>query len=105
MTPSNIMFALGLLGVLFSVYHYFRNPQIKADKTDALLAQKIQWDKEGNERRFAEIQDNIKDAFSLAQNHTHSVELKVDELTKDVKILSGKIIELATIISERIPKK
>jgi len=104
-TPNNIMFVLGILGVIFGVYKYFRNPQIDSDKRDALLAQQVQWQIEGNERKFQEIQTSIKDAFNLAQNHTHSVDVKVDKLAEDVKGLSTEITKLSTIISERIPKR
>ena len=55
-TPQNITFTLGILGILFGVYNYFRNPQIDGDKKDALLAQQVQWQIETNERRFTEIQ-------------------------------------------------
>ena len=31
-TPPNIIFVLGLLGVVFSVYRYFKEPQEKSDR-------------------------------------------------------------------------
>ena len=105
-TPSNITFVLGLLGVLFTVFNYFRNPQIDGDKKDALLAQHVQWTNENNEKRFKGMQESIKEAFTLAQNHTHTVEENVKALTATVNAMNLSITkELATlsaIINERI---
>lgn len=97
------------LGVVFIVYNYFRNPQIKADKIDALLEQKIKLTNESNERRFTEINSSVKNAFELAFNHSNSVEVKVDSLTNSVNNMnlqmSNEITKLSTIIQERLPQK
>lgn len=103
-TPNNITFVIGIIGIMFGVYHYFKNPQIASEKKDALLAQQVQWQREGTEKRFAEIQANIKEAFELAQNHTHSVDVKVDALTKKVSDVEIGLAKLSTTIEERIPK-
>lgn len=105
LTPSNITFALGLLAIIFTVYNYFKNPQIENEKKDLVMAQQAQWQIESNERRFSGLQDSIKDAFLLAQNHTHSVDVKVDGLVVTVGEMGNQITRLATIIDERIPKK
>lgn len=105
LTPSNIMFALGILGIIFTVYNYFRNPQIKSEKIDALLQQRMQWTSEATDKRFCDMNVNIKDAMTLAQNHIHTVDTKVENLIKTVGIMSNEITRLSTIIEERIPKK
>lgn len=117
---SNIIFILGLFSLGFTAYNYLRNPQLKLDKRQAvsetevdgkakLLAQQFQWDKETNEKKFLEINQRIADAFTLAQNHTHSVELKVDKLIETTNVwhldISNKITELSTVVNERMPKK
>jgi hypothetical protein len=94
-----------LLGILFIVYNSFRNPQIKNDKRDALLSQQVQWDKEANERKFAEIHAEIKEAFTLAQNHSNEALAGVKELTVVVNSMGNQITRLSTTIEERIPKK
>ena len=104
-TPSNTTFVIGILAILFSVYNYFRNPQIKSEKVDALLDQKVKFTNEINDRRFIEVQNNINKAFELAQNHTHSVEMSVNKLVDKVNDIGKDIIKLQTIIEERIPKK
>jgi hypothetical protein len=103
-TPSNITFGFGVLAILFSTYNYFRNPQIKADKTDALFAQQLRFFNESNDRRFAEIQRENKEALVLATNHIHTVDTEVKNLSKLVTQLSIDVAKLGTIIEERIPK-
>ena len=116
LTQSNIIFTLGLLGILFTVYNYFRDPQINLDKKQALdnedmenkakaLVQQVQWEKESNTDKFNALQEDIKNAFTLAENHTHTVEVKVDNLVANVSRAELAIVRLATVIEERIPKK
>ncbi len=116
LTTQNVTFALGILGVIFGIWNKVRIPQEdlekkqaisekEVDKKASLLAQQLQWTIEGNEKRFTEMQANIKEAFSLAQNHTHTVETKVDALTETVTSMGNMIVRLSTIIDERIPKK
>lgn len=110
------MFIIGVVGVLFTVYKYFRDPQEALDKRESinqketdskasLIAQQVQWEKEATEKRFQEMGVRIETAMSLAQNHIHTVDTKVENLNTTVAAMSNKITELATIINERIPKK
>ena len=128
LTPSNITFAIGIMGVIFSIFFYFRKPQEDletkqaltekdlADKASILaqkevenkamlLAQQVQWEKEANEKKFTEFGIRLDNALTLAQNHIHSVDIKVDDLLVEVNTMGNKIIELSTVINERIPKK
>jgi hypothetical protein len=105
LSPSNITFALGILAIIFSVFNYFKNPQIKADKTDALIQQRVQWTAESTERRFKEMNDNFRSLLLQSNNHIHTIDTKVDGLAKIVSVMSNEITRLATIIEERIPKK
>ena len=99
------MFVLGILGVLFAVYRYFKDPQTQEEKKASLLAQQVQYTIEANERRFSEMQNNIKDSFALGQNHIHTVDTKVDALSLSVDKMGKDLVRLATIIEERIPQK
>lgn len=105
LTAQNITFGLGLLGIIFTVYHYFKNPQIKGDKVDALFSQQIKFLQESNDRRFCDMQKEIKEVLAVSQNHIHTVDTKVDSLTGVVFQLSKDVVRLGTIIEERIPKK
>ncbi len=96
---------MAVMGVIFGIYHSFRNPQISSDKKDALLDQRVQLEREQTEKRFSEFSSRLDSAFTLAQNHVHTVDTKVDALNVSVAKLSNEVTRLATIIEERIPKK
>ena len=91
LTPQNIMFVLGIMGVIFGVYHYFKNPQINSQIVEALLKEKF-------EALSKEIQ-NLKD------NHIHTLENKIADNKTDIQNLALQVTRLGTIIDERIPKK
>jgi len=122
----------GVIGSVFGVYTHFKNPQIDMDKKQALnderdknkatvldqkavetkaelLAQQFKSEKEDNNRRFSEIGERLDKSLTLAQNHIHTVDTKVDTLTQSVNRmnlnLTKEITKLATIIEISIPKK
>ncbi len=105
LSPSNIVFILGLLGVLFSVFNYFRNPQIQSDKVDALMEQQMKWFTEATEKRFNSMQQNFDSLLLQSNNHIHTVDTKVDKLHGIVEQTSKEVVKLGTIIEERIPRK
>lgn len=105
LTQPNIMFILGILGLIFTVYRYFREPQIQSDKKDALFAQQLKFMTESTDKRFKDIQDNFQQLLLQSNNHIHTVDTKVDSLNKIVTEVETKLVELTTIINERIPKK
>ena len=85
---------IGIIGVIFGVYHYFKNPQVDQDKRQAVLETEIKWDRDANAKKFTEMKDSIK-----------AVEDKVDglvELENDMNLrLVTQITELATKLDER----
>ncbi len=116
LTPSNIVFVLGLIGTIFGVYTYFRDPQIAMDKRQELDKQEVEnkalmieersrWYQETSDKKFLEMGTRINEAFTLAQNHTHTVDVKVDKLIESVMMLSNGVTKLSTIMDERLPKK
>jgi hypothetical protein len=105
LTIPNVVFALGIIGTIFTVYNYFKDPQISGEKKDALLAQQVQWQIEGTERRFKEIQESFNGLLLQSNNHIHTVETKVDAQTCTIAAMGIEIAKLTTIIEERIPKK
>lgn len=119
-TPSNIMFVIGIIGMIFTVYRYFDNPREELDKRQTLtevevdnkadgIMQQLKWLAESTDRRFAEMQTNIKESTGMAQNHIHTLDTKLTHLNEAVNAMniqiSNEITKLSTIISERIPKK
>lgn len=114
--------------MIFTIYNSFKNPQTKIEKDQIkaeedlkdkatilsqqeveskaqLLAQQVQWEKEANEKRFCEMNLNLKEAVALAQNHIHTVDTKCDGLKATIEQMGKDIVQLTTIINERIPKK
>lgn len=105
LTTSNITFGLGILAILFSVYNYFRGPQVDGDKRDALLAQELGFIVKNTDERFKQMQDSFQALLLQSANHIHTVDTKVEALNATVGVMGNKITELATIIDERIPRK
>lgn len=104
-TWDNVLLAVTLMSVAFTVFRYFRDPQIKSDKNDDLIMQKEDLKGQEYERRFNELSKSIASNLEFALNHVHTVDTKVDNLTQVVGKLSENIVELRTIINERIPKR
>lgn len=120
LNPQNIMFAVWVLTLIFGVFFYFRNPQEALDKQQDLDKQevdgkinlfdeKFKWNREENEKKFKDLGDRMDRALTIAENHTHTVDVKVDTLIGSVNSmnlqLTNAITELRTTINERIPKK
>jgi len=116
LTPSNIMFVLGVLGVIFAVFNYFKNPQIQiekdliktkaqSDKEDNLNEVKYSYINESNNRRFNDIQKNFEALLLQSNNHIHTVDIKVETLSLNIISMEKELTRLSTIIEERIPKK
>jgi len=120
-----------VLAIIFGVFFFFRNPQIKLDRSLALadkeldskatvlaqkelenkanvLAEQVKNKDVENERRFSELNKNTTDALAMAQNHIHTVDTKVDGLANTITqmnlSLTNELTKLGTIISERMPK-
>ena len=119
-TIPNVTFALGFLAMIFGVYNYFRKPQEDLDKRQAvsekevdskaaLLAQQVQWQKERTDKRFEEMATTLKDSTAMAQNHIHTIDVKIDSWVETSNSwhvqMSNQMARLETIIDERIPKK
>lgn len=138
-TAPNIMFAIGIIGVIFSIYKSYHQPQENIERRQSLdtlatekdkliaekdlgtkatilaqkeletkalvLAEQVKNKDVENERRFNEMVVRLDTAMATAQNHIHTVDVKVDKLIESVNSMSNKITELSTIISERIPRK
>lgn len=128
LTQENIRFGIEIIGLIFVVYLYFRKPQEDMETKQALtdkeidtkatvlaqkelenkanvLAEQVKGRNEENERRFIDLGTRLDTAMTTAQNHIHTVDVKVDTLIATVNIMSNEITRLSTIIDERIPKK
>ncbi len=105
LTTQNVVFIIGILGVIFSVYRHFRDPQNTSELNDALMGQQMKHYTETTEKRFSEIQENFKLLLLQSNNHIHTVDTKVDKLHASVNEMGTSVTKLGTIIEERIPRK
>jgi hypothetical protein len=118
----NLIISLLTLGsIIFGVFFFFRNPQEKLEKRQAVNDErdknkaeridfgilKTQFDMmcKINSDTFAKLETQIKDAFAIANNHTNETDSKVTGLVVEVGNLRNDVTRLGTIIEERIPKK
>ena len=88
---DTIAAALGAGGVLFGIYSYFHEPDIKADKEDALINLRIQ---------------NINERLcKITENELPHIDQKLNNITDELKQVSLSLARLQTIIEERVPRK
>lgn len=85
-----ILVILSICGIVFSIYLYFRNPQIKTDQVTLKLRD--------------DVTDLQRQILEVKENHLKSVENDIKILTAAVTDLSKTVVKLSTIIDERIPK-
>ena len=102
LTTGNIVFVLGILGTIFTVYNYFRTPQIRSEKIDALLKQNLEFLTANFNVKFLSID---KQMINLKDNHIHTIETRIESLTGIISAMGNQLVELKTIINERIPHK
>lgn len=91
LTPSNIIFVIGLLGTIFTIYKSITGPQITSDKKSLRL-----------EDRILAMEKSVSE---IKETHLKTVEQDIKSLTASVNELSKTVVRLATIIDERIPRQ
>lgn len=88
-----ILATLSLLGVVFSIYKHFKDPDVEADKRLCLVEQMLKTERDKNDTLTA-----------TQQNHLHTIESKVDKNNENIKSLTNEIVKVSTILEERLPK-
>ena len=94
---ENIQFIISivtLLGFFFIAYRTFRDPDIQADKSIALLKDQLRYEREITDR-----------SLEIQKNCLHTLEVKVESQNKAVVGIGETVMKLQTIIEERIPRK
>jgi len=129
---NDVIGILGVMGIAFTVFLYFRTPQESLDRRQlvadkeletkatvlaakemenkaALLAQQVDSEKILNEKKFTEINLRMDSSLSLLKSELLDVDRKVDNLITTTTAfhyaISNKMTEIATILSERLPPK
>ena len=93
-TINNVTLIIALMGTAFGVYHFFRNPDIKADKIMAIFNEK-----------FKNHQDISKQLKSIEQNHLHTIEENIKDNSNAIRGIEKEVVKLGVILEERLPKK
>lgn len=104
-TQSNILFVIGLGGIIFTLFKAFYDPQKKSETNDLLMDQKTKFLKEEYDKKFALIQADISTLTVQNKNHLHTLDVKLDTISSSVGDLRNSVVKLETIVEERIPKK
>jgi len=104
-TQSNIMFTIGLIGIGFTIFKSFYDPQKQSETNDLLVSQKIKLMCDEYDKRFISMQDDFSALLAQNQNHLHTIDTKVDALTVSIIQLGKDTVRLETIVNERIPQR
>jgi hypothetical protein len=96
-----ISFFINILIVVFLVYHFFRNPDIKAEKDIALMEAECILKHKRIDERDTETKEDMKemkdDIRLIKENHLVHIEKNISEMR-------GSIIKILTILEERNKK-
>lgn len=90
-TLDIIYLSITIASLLFSCYLYFRNPQVKSDQIDALMAQEIK---------------NLTEKLQLLMNNDiHEIKGMLIQMRQEFTTLSIQVGKVETKLDERVPKK
>lgn len=94
-TLQFILSALALIGVIFAIYKYFREPDIKSDKDIAIMENNCENKHKNLDEKIAGINSDIS---FIKENHLRHIEA-------DISFLKESQVKIFTILDERLPKK
>lgn len=102
LTPANITFVLGLIGILFTVFKLIFYPQKEAKTNELLLDQKANFLRDEYDKKFATLDIRFAEITKDNQNHLHTLEKQMDTLT-NIIIQQGKdLVRLETTINIKL---
>ncbi|GEM_PF-1771800 len=91
---NEISLVIAVVGATVAVVNYFQGPSIDNQRNIELIQQEITSQKE--------LSDQIN---NLRDNHIHTLEVKIDDANAKADQLENQIIEVKTILNERLPNK
>lgn len=91
---NEISLVIAIVGATVAVINYFAAPSINNEKSIELIQQEITSQKE--------LSDQIN---NLKDNHIHTLEVKIDDANAKADRLENEVIEIKTILNERLPNK
>lgn len=109
LTTQNILFLIVTLSTFANIVIALRKPKEKSELNDALFSQAMENLKAMLDERFKSVERKFegvdKQFLIFEKNHIHTIDTKVDENRKIINQLDKSIVQLTTIINERIPKQ
>lgn len=130
LTPSNIVFLIGIIGTVFGVYNLFHKPQQDLEKKQIvfdkdisnkatilaqkemenkadLLSQQVKLTNETNEKKFTELGLRLDNSTKDTQKEIHDLDIKLEVFTSSQTVrneeISKSLMKLFTILEERLP--
>lgn len=119
LTTGNIMFSLGIIGIIFAVWDKIRKPQEEIETNQAVTKKDIEnkasvLAQKEMENKASLLEQQVKLAFEANEKKFQEMGLRIDGVMNKVDNLvmtsgtwhldiSNKIVELTTIIAERLP--
>jgi hypothetical protein len=88
---SIITSSISLLGVMFLVYHFFRNPDIKAEKDISLLKQGCKLTHNNLDNQILQINNRFE---RIENNHINHIE-------KDIRDINNTQTKILTILETK----
>lgn len=123
-TQTIISITLGILGiggVIFSVFNFFRKPQEQSDITQAVAGKELETKatvlaQKEMENKAALLEQQVKLAYEANEKKFQEMGIRIDKVVFQMDNLivtstawhldiSNKLVELSTIISERIDRR
>lgn len=89
-----IISALTLLGIIFAIYKFFRDPDIKSEKNIALMQDQCVLKHQYLDKDIGNIYKEISD---IRKNH-------LDHIERDINQLKIDVTRILTILEERFKK-
>lgn len=103
-TQSNVMFVIGLIGIGFTVFKSIFDPQKKSETNDLLMDQKADFLRSEYDKKFISIDDRLNELAKNNQNHLHTLETKLDALTKLVVDNGKDLVRIETTMNIKLPR-
>ena len=104
-TTNSVSFIVAMLGVLFAIYRYFRDPDESADKRIDMLAQRIDSAQMAVDKRFKDMQENFDKMNVVIHEQLTSNTHKFEAINNTQVSMGKELVKIATILEERLPSK
>lgn len=90
LTTTNVLFSITIIGVIFSIYRSYKDPQTTSEKDSIKLSDRVN-----------NLENDIRE---VKEQHLKAIEGDLRTLNVTLQKLSETVVRLSTIIDERIPK-